>query len=278
MAPQDQPVSNVANQPTSSTIARRNWILYLPPEVRLINYDYVLRIPHRLPYDLYMIWVHPALRFRTSILRTSRFLRREGIDFFFRENTFSIGMILPLFQTVPRRISDMIQNIDIHIHISNNLQGARDQFTGIIQNFGDPAIIRRTFNVHVLLPLRYRRRQRPPPLDFFLRGLAQFTHFQIIDIDILYRRRHGLSTAIHCQRVENALRFVLGPASPHAGGNGLTFFPQQFLRGNAQPTRENVDWMDYLDGVRLDWNEEEVTADGTADESEQPTQNSNSQG
>ncbi|MCJ1263596.1 hypothetical protein MMC22_003466 [Lobaria immixta] len=208
MAPQDQPVSNIANQPTSSIIARRNWILYLPPEVRLVIYDYVLQIPHCLPYDLQMLWVHPAVRSRTSILRTSDLLRREGIDVFFRVNTFSIGMILPLFQTVPRRIGDMIQNIDIHIEISVHLLGARDLFIGIIQTFG----------------------------------------------------------------------FVLGPARPHAGGNGLTFFPQRFLRANAQPTRENVNWMDHLDGVCLDWNEEGIIADCTADESEPPTQNSSSQG
>ncbi|MCJ1266690.1 hypothetical protein MMC22_006575 [Lobaria immixta] len=258
-AHQDQSASNVVteNQPTSSTASRRNWFLYLPPEVRLIVYHHVLQIPYDVPYNSQRFWGYSDVQAVTGILRTSRLFRREGIDVFFRQNIFFIRTLVLPFQVIrSRRIDDMIQNLVIDIRIPvGTFQAPRDLLIGIIHNFGDPAIIRRTFRVNFFLALRYIWRRAP--LDFFIRGLGRFTNFEVVEIDLFYRRRLVMDTDIHRDRVEAALRFVLGPATPRAAGHGLTFLPQQFLRANAQPSREDFDWMDHLDGIRLDWNGDE---------------------
>lgn len=254
--PQGQFVSNVTteNLPTSSTASRRNWLLYLPPELRLIIYHYVLQLPYDLPYNPQRFWGYSDIQAVTGILRTSRLFREEGVDVFFRRNTFLVRRLVQPFQVIPsRRIADRLQNIVIDIRIAVALQRPRARFIDIIHNFGDPAIVRRTFRVNFFMSLRYILRR--PPLDFFIRGLGRFTNFEVVEVDLFYRRRPAMSTAVHCDRVERALQFVLGPAEPRAAGHGLTFLPQQFLR--AQPSRENCDWMDYLDGIRLDWNGDE---------------------
>lgn len=258
------------NQPAPTIAPLRNWILYLPAETREIVFQYLLQLPQPVPYHLRSLWSRRDVQAHTGILRTSRLIHREGINIFYRVNTFSVP-ILPTFTMVPsRRIGDTMQNLSVNISLLSRLQGTREQFIALIHTFGDPAILRGTFSICIFLPPRYRL--QPCPLQLFLRGLGRFTNFRVVTVNVAHARVPVLLTSrcfgieSHYQRIENFLRPVLGPPEPRAIRQALTFLPQSFL--NAQRSRE--DWMDYLDGIRLDWNGDEANADQNADQSIPP--------
>lgn len=266
--PQNQSVRNATagHQLTSSTTTARNWLLYLPPEVRLIVYRHVLQerseIPcHRLPILLRDSGVQalPGLFF------TSRLIRRESIETFYRINRFYLYTWFPLTIFPSRRMSDMLQNLHVKISLSILSQPHHDQFVNVIHTFGDPGVIRGTLFVQIILFPRLRGLRRPS-LQFYLRGLGRFTNFQVVEVEISYRQKPDLDTSMHYNRFESALRSVLGPATLGAlrnGNNGLTFFPQRFL--NTQSSRENFDWVDHLGELRLDWSGDEPNSEQNAD-------------
>lgn len=277
-APLNLSVGNAVteNQSSPSIASTRNWIVYLPPEVRLIIYRYVLQLPYELPYDSSLLWRDPTMQGLTGILYTSRLIQEESLDVFLRENTFYFLALFTRFTATPSaRIRDTIQNITVDIRLSLSYRGPRELFIGIIHTFGDPGIIRGRFNVRFFLFLHGHSLPRTH-LYFFLHGLGRFTNFRIIEIDLFYRRTPPLDAAMYRHSVENALQPALGLAARHADAteHDLIFFPQQFL--NSRPSRENHDWIDCLDGIRLDWNGDGTNGDDTnahqnIDEFEPPT-------
>lgn len=86
---QNQPVVNVATETllTPAITSSHNWILYLPPELRMMIYRYVLKLHFAISYYLPFL---PHVQVVTGILHTSSLIRRESICVFYRENTFSI--------------------------------------------------------------------------------------------------------------------------------------------------------------------------------------------
>lgn len=270
---QDQSVSIAAteSQPSLTIPSARNWILYLPPEIRLIIYRYVLLLPYAVPYGVpydfrwiftdlrnvnylpfvsfFHAWLHPGVRAVTGILLTSRLIQEECLPVFYRENTFVFPSWFSRFSLLPpRHIGDMIQNFTVDISLPPKYRDSdRERSLDIIRTVSDLAIIRGRFSVHFSLPLR---RGRGAPLRFYLRCLGRFTHFKVVEVDFAESR--PAQTTMHCECVQNALQSVLGPAKPYATGylRGLRFHPQRFL--NAQPSQESVDWIDRLDGLRLD--------------------------
>lgn len=256
------------NQPNVSATSTRNWLLYLPPEIRFIIYSYVLELPDGTQYWLPM--VHPTARSFSGILDASRLIRIEAVDAFYRANTFHIWAFpsgsLHLFPT--RRISEMIQNVTIDTRLWAPHQTPRQLFIGTLQHFGDPAIPRRRFTVNFLRRTDFRRRH----LNYFLRALGRFTNFRTLAVFINFYLSPAQSVASLYDHVQNRLRLVLGPVRSRAPEDGLTFCPRRFL--NAQPPPENTDWVDRLEGIRL----EEVEEETNADESESSAQNPGSQG
>lgn len=276
MVPQIESASNaaVANQDSPSTLPRRDWLLYLPPEIRVMIFRSLLRLPFPLPYDLPHLGRHPEVQTVTGIFHTSRLIYRESTNVFYSENIFSVPLFPTLNVTPSQRIGDMIQNLTIQLPLLSAMRGARQRFIGAIRSFGDPAILRGTFSVHFLLYPRHRMiRHR---LNSFLSGLGRFTNFRIVEVDLFYGKRPSWSTGRYCDFIQYVLQPVLGPASPCAMGHGLTFRPRDFVR--SQPPREDMDWMDLLDGIRLDWNGEETSADQNADELESLAENLTIQG
>lgn len=246
-----------ANQHNLAIISTRNWFLYLPPEIRLIIYHHVLLLPHDVNYDFPMVWRHPEVQAVTGILRTSRLIRGEAIDVFLRENTFVFLpwlMSLPIMASIPQS-NDRIQNFTVDILLCPPwYQSLHPFFTAIMRHLGDTTIIRGTLSVHFTIDLDDD--VHGAHFRSYLRGLGRFTNFQVVEIDFVDPMRRAQSTAMHCDFLHNALRFVLGPAKPYTEGEGLIFYPQRFM--NAQPPRENVDWIDLLDGIRLDWDRDET--------------------
>lgn len=265
---QNQLVSDAVTEhhPVPTTTPPRNWILYLPPEVRDIVFRYVLQLPCPVPYHLPFLRSIKGVQARTGIFHTSRLIHAESINVFYRVNTFYVSR-LPRITVLPSQsVSDMIQNLNFDISLGIAfMRTCREQFIALVLTFGDPAIIRGTLRVLIYIPPPHHR--RPSPLPFFLRGLRRFTNFRVVEINLRYTSRTTYTIAGHYGRVENALRTVLGPTTPPATGQGLTFLPQRFL--NTQRPRED-DWMNHLDGVRLDWNGDGTDAGENAVESEPP--------
>lgn len=161
----------------------------------------------------------------------------------------------------------MIQNVTIDTRLWTPHQTPRQLFIGTIQHFGDPAIPRDRFTVYFLRCTDFCRRH----LNYFLRALGRFTNFRTLAVFINFYFSPVQSVAPLYENIENRLRFVLGPVRSRAPEDGLTFFLQRFL--DAQPPRENTDWVNRLEGIRL----EEVEEETNVDESEPPAQNSSSQ-
>lgn len=234
---ENQSVSNAAteDQSLASSASTRNWFLLLPPEIRLMVYSYVLHSPIHLPYNLPMLRANSAVQSITSILRTCRYIRAEGVIVFYRENTFFIRTWHPRFTPLPsEQIGNMIQNLTVQIRRAELYRYPHHEFMTIVHAFEDPAIIRGTLTVYYFLcpPGPYPYLWRRPT---HIRELRRFTNFRVVEVEIAYSSDYHPSsqaTQMHRDRVESALRFVLGPARPSPHRNGLTFLPQQFL--NAQ--------------------------------------------
>ncbi|MCJ1423454.1 hypothetical protein MMC29_001337 [Sticta canariensis] len=269
---QNQSVGNVAtgSQSPRGRASERNWILYLPPEVRLRIYGYVFQLPFALPYDSQLLCAHPVVQSLTGILRTSRLFRTESLAVFYGESTFFVQTWSPRFTILPsQQIGDIVQHFEIEILVSFGRHDSRNLFINIIHALGNSAIIRSTLKVHLFLSGPSPHLWPRPPLEFHLGGLGRFTNFRIVELNITYNiNQSSQVTQPYRDRIENALHCVLGPARPTPRGNGLIFHPQQFL--NAQLRRQNLEWTDHLDGIRLDWNRDESNADQRADESDPP--------
>lgn len=262
-ASQNQSVGNEAteNEPTASITRPRDWILYLPPEIRMSIFRHLLQLPFHLPYNLPLLLVHPHLQTLIGIFRTSRLIRRESIDVFYRDNvfyrmrTFRVRTWYPRFTVVPSwRIGDMIQNLAIDMQLSRPYRALREQFINMINAFGDPAIVLGTPTVLFFFVAHLRHRWDRGPLHFFLGGLGRFTNFQIVNIHVRPLLPPALTNVL--TQVVNPLRLALGPANPHDRGYGLTFLPQRFL--NTRSSRQNIDFIDQLAGIHLDSNRDET--------------------
>lgn len=244
------------DQPTLSITSTRNWILYLPPEIRMIIYRDVLQLPHEIPWEFPLLRSLPNLQVLASLLRTSSLIRREAIPVFFGVNTFSFSRWSPRLAVGSSWW--LIQNLAIYIQIGAANHGPRQQFLDIIHNLGNPSTIRGTLSVYITMDFPFLSFRRVP-LHFYLRSLGRFTNFRAVELYLFCRGPLAPDPAIFYGLFENAQRYVLGPARPLATGHGLIFLPQQFV--NAQSRREDVDWMEYLDGIRLTWRGDETDAD-----------------
>lgn len=256
--PHTQSMSNgtTGNQLTSSPTSTPNLVLRLPPELRLIVYRDSVRLPGPIPYYLPLLWRDPSVRGLTGFLHTSRMIREESIHVFYRENTFFVDPLFtfPSQRVAPsRQLGDLIQNFAMNVQLWAALEASRQDFIHVMHAFRDPGIRRGTFSIHFYLHLRDHDFGRPP-LRVFLRGLGRLTNFQIIEI-YLHGNRGTFVTYPpvedciegYYRCLEHRLQFVLGPASPRTLGQGLIFHPQQF--SNAQPPRENLEWVDHLGGI-----------------------------
>lgn len=254
------------NRLTSITTSTRNWILYLPPEIRIMIYRNVLQLPHEIFWRFPLLHTRPRLQALLSLLRTSSVIRAEAIPVFFRENTFIFSSRSPSLAT--GSFWWLIRNVTMFIELSARDQGPREQFLDILHHLGNPSTIRGKLTLYIALFFPFFSRHRCLLLVYIC-GLGRFTNFRAVELQIVCLGPRAPNPAIFYDFFENAQRQVLGPATaatPRVTGEAetfvrgpvLTFFPQQFV--NAQPRREDVDWMEYLDGIRLTWNGDETDA------------------
>lgn len=231
--------------PTSNRIG----LLSVPPEVRILIYHHLL-VEHN-PLSTYWIGsYHPI----PAILNTSSLIRREAFQVFYEENTFYIGNMHPIISILNnQQIRNTILNVQFTFRLNDTSPNrARRNFINLIEAFGSPAIVRRTLTIIIRVGPSNNHL-----LDWLNRGLPRFTNFRNIMFRYVPHSAH-LRAERACPNVcrvhERILPPVFGPGSTQGLRRCLLFHPQQYL--NSLPPEVDVDWMDYLDGVRLTWDQD----------------------
>lgn len=243
-------------------------LLSLPPELRVL----VLRHLLLENSPLSTVQLFAGFNLYPPILRTCVLIRREAFQVFYGENSFFIVHMhppSPLLQN--RQIRDTIQNVDYAVALNGSC-GRRLDFIHVIRKFGLPAVVRGTLNL-IFFVGPYGNNLRL----WFARVLPRFTNFRTVQVRFLAQRVHRVAEAealclLMCDSYKDALTPAFGPAQSFADGHGLRFHPQQHL--NSLTPESDVDWIDYLGGIRLIWNQDSPTIN---DEPEASAQNSNAE-
>lgn len=223
----------------------------LPPEVRVIVFQHLLLGPFPLAMHL------PSAVF-PAILNTCKLIRREAFQVHFGENTFFAGFLLPRLSILNiRPIRDTVRNINFLVLLNDaSPNRSKLSFIHLINELGSPTNTRGTLLINFVA--------KPPAridlLSWYARGLPRFTNFRTIRVEFFgtsARTRAKRFCSLLCPNHELGSSPFFGPVEYFANGRGLQFCPQEYL--NSLPLEMEVDWMEHLDGVRLNWNEDYPT-------------------
>ena len=236
--------SNIDNVSTSS----RPGLLSLPAEVRVIIFRHLL-LENR---PLTTCWAGAPYQPFPAILRVGRLFRREAFQVMYGENTFYISSMYPTCSILDsRQIHDVIQNVHIDVWLTySSLSGAsqrRVSFINTIREFGSPTITRGTLHIIFHVSCLYR----DVLLNWFTTALLRFTNFRVVLIEYVDSITVGDTCRVLCNTHRDTCTPVFGPALSLDTGIGLEFHPQEYL--NTILPEIDVDWMEYLDGIRLSW-------------------------
>lgn len=208
-----------------------------------------------------------------AVLRTCRSIRQEAFQVMYGENTFYLDSCHPSYSILDnRQIHDAIQNVHFNVEICfRSLYTRRSIFINMLNEFGSPTIIRGAlhlvFHVRGLYHdelLRFARAgpgvYRDDPLNWYARALPRFTNFRVVRIEYKDHVTLGVREDICCILYNTHREFltpIFGPALPLADGHSLLFCPQEYL--DTTPPETDVDWMEHLDGIRLNWSQDPPT-------------------
>lgn len=251
--------------PASSQIG----LLSLPPELRLLVYRQLLLEPLEEGRALSTEWRHERYQLFTAILHTCTLIRQEAFQVMYGENFFFIGFSHPTHSILDnQKVRDTIQNVHFVAGRPDDTlirKNERD-LIHIIRQFRSPAIVRGTFSI-----LFYVGGHRRDHFSWFPRYLPAFTNFRVIRITFVFSfaNRHDPfhltnqyyveTYSTFCDAYERDFTPIFGPALSYADGCGLQFHPQDYLK--SLPPKVDDDWMDYLDGIRLNWNQDPTNPD-----------------
>lgn len=256
-APENEPdIDTSENEAVASIISTRNPMRFLdlPLELRFMIYRHLLVRPHSLEITS----VNPGPRLSVNVLRTSKLVHREASDVLYRENRFTNCAMSPYECLTPfPRILDAIQNTDVGLLMKPQGFLPLNGFLRFMHYFGAPSITRDTLRINfaVLTP-----RARPVegfriPLRWLRRSLGRFTNFRTVELQIWHDGVVQDRFFDMLDFFEAALAPVLGPAETSAGPrDGLRFHPLDH-RNRTRDLRGG-DWADFLDGIRLGWNQD----------------------
>ncbi|MCJ1428710.1 hypothetical protein MMC29_006621 [Sticta canariensis] len=229
--------------------SNRLGLLSVPPEVRILIYRHLL--VEENPLSTYWIGSYDPF---PAILNTSSLIRQEAFQVFYGENTFYIGNVHPGFSILNnQQIRNTILNVRFIFRLNDpSPNRARTNFINLIEAFGSPAIVRRTLTIIIRVGPFYNHL-----FDWLNRGLPRFTNFRNVIFRYVPDSSHLCAKGfcpIVCQLHEQILPPVFGPGSSQGVRRRLVFHPQRYL--NSLPPGVDVDWMDYLDGIRLTWDQD----------------------
>lgn len=232
-------------------------LLDIPPELRCMVYRELLVRPQPIDFVHRISKPLPSV----EILRTSKLIYREASYILYKENQFNVGLgfdcLLPL--TLFPRVRDTIRDFHIDIPVYFKYQ-AMEKFLGLMSCFGNPSIIRGTltisFHLHAShIHLRASREFTSfttSDLNWFVRALGRFTHFETIELRFI----HTFDFPDEIFEVFEYLKFGLNPVLGHAEDyysleqNNLRFHPVDHCSRCREP--KDSDWADLLDGLRLE--------------------------
>lgn len=220
-------------------------LLDRPPEIRMMIFRHLLVYPYYLANRLWPIGPRPSV----AILRTNKLIHREAFEVLYGENTFFKRFWSSYcFQNWFPRVSDTMQNIHMEIAMCRKSSDIQ-KFLTLIHYF-DPSIIRDTLVVEFLTEFSL-----VGPLKWFIRALGRFTNFRTILIEVrLYDPFCYHRNIFHLREyLKTALEPLLGYAQ---GCTILRFHPLD----HRNFWREDGDWADSLDGIRLNWKENDMDA------------------
>ena len=247
------------NKAVAKLISTRTGLLDLPPEIRLMIFRHLLVRANPLPDFSQANNFWPDL----SILKTSKLIHQEAFDVFYKENRFARGCWYPPFSPLRfPQIIDTMQNIETNLALGATLSGFKEPRTDVatlvrlMRLFGNRSVIRR--NLVLLLYIN----PRPRPLKWLVRALGRFTNFRTITLHLCSPGFGGISHDNFfewCKHLKTALKPVLGYAEEFEYLNqlfpasiGLRFQPVDHQKQSREPDDGDCD---YLDGIRLGWNE-----------------------
>lgn len=257
------------NAPNTNVISSSSGLglLSLPPELRVYVYRDLLLADH--PLSTY--WPGSAYQPFPPIFNTCELIRREAFQVMYGENVFYIGSLHATHSILRnRQISDTIRNVQFKARLNDTSpHRCRSNFVDVIREFGSPSITRGVLSII----FRVGPYNNLSLLSWFAQSVRRFTNFRTIQIEYVAGSAHRLAEKL-CPQIRDThdLMFtpLFGPALSFASGRGLKFHPQEYLK--SLPPEVDVDWMFYLDGIRLDWNQDPRGAD----ESKASAQNPNS--
>lgn len=185
-----------------------------------------------------------------AILWTCRLIHREAFEIFYGENVFNMSFTHPYSILSNRLIHDAIRNVFFDVRLNDpspNLR--RANFINLIHEFGSPTIVGGT--LHIIF--------RVAPycnylINWIARGVPRFTNFRTVLLEFSSSSEHSLAKSLCPEfrdRYQSTLTPIFGPALSCADRCHLEFHPRAYLK--SLPPEVDIDWMDYLDGIRLNW-------------------------
>lgn len=246
--------------------------LSLPPELRLMVYRQLF---HDNDGIIDMAEWQTSSSSLPPLLQTCKLINKEAFEallenpkFIYRDPDWPRRHPpqWPISKHIRMRVVDTIQSLDVRIV----MEKPTTKFLHLIREFGNPARIRRflkvTFSAARVDSFLYDR-----PITWFLTGLCTFTNFETVDLsfqfaytynDIPFNEFPSDSIAQTLQHRFGSAKFLIhsiGPQNLYWDGYILQFHPHNHRHSQqAQRAQRSVDWMDLLDGTRLEWNQNET--------------------
>ena len=257
------------NGAVAEVVSTRTGLLDLPPEIRLMIFGHLLVHPTSLP-DISIApsdepftdseeEFYPDL----SILRTSKLIHREAFDVYYKENRFDCRYWkppFPIFQ-FPRIVHTM-QNIvtDLALGTAFSESGDVAAFIKLMQFFGNHSVIRGNLVLDLYID------PCPYSLKWLVGALGRFTNFRMINLHLYFFGPGARENDFPewCEHLKTALEPVLGYAEElealhwSRSATGLRFHPVDHHNQSREPDDGDCD---YLDGIRLGWNESPADTD-----------------
>lgn len=251
--------SNAATEDQSINIAaKRNWsgFLSLPPEIRLMIYRELFH--HPITFSL----ESPEFVNIPALLATCKLINKEAFEVIWGENTYYWSTYTPpLLPSILHRIEDTIQRLHVSVRLSC-YSTFSDEIFYLIDRFGKPAKIRGLLVMTCFLDNDEFVEGRTRKL--FISALGRFTNFRSVQIVLVQKYQKVHISDYFYRWIAKIMQPRLGPSKPHADEVAIVFQPNDYLY--AQQQQETVDWMDLLDGIRLDWNGDGTSANRNADQ------------
>ena len=246
------------NQAVTNVISKSNGpgLIDLPAEVRIMIFRHLLVSPHDLRPFRWPLEPQKSL----GILNTNRLIHGEAFGVLYGENIFADPFWTPNTSVnLSARVTKSLQHIHVYTMVLKGdpaKSSSIPKFLKLIHHFGDQSIIRGSLTVEFYVdgPL-------VGLLKWYVRALGRFTNFRMIELYFDDRMfDHPRDGPLLLKYLQTALEPVLGCAESYETvisakykKKGLRFHP--VTHPDLWRSPEHGDWADFLDGIRLEWDE-----------------------